>query len=125
MTVAGFDINNEKSVCTETFFGAGETVYASQNHLYITQTNYDNYDYRNSSNTIYKFKLDGSKIEMLCKGEVKGNLNNQFSMDEYGGILRIATTSGYDDEATNQLYILDENLKELSKIENIAAGEKI
>lgn len=125
MTVAGFDINNENSVCTETFFGAGETVYASQNHLYITQTNYDNYDYRNSSNTIYKFKLDSSKIEMLCKGEVKGNLNNQFSMDEYGGNLRIATTSGYDDEATNQLYILDENLKELSKIENIAVGEKI
>lgn len=125
MTVAGFDINNENSVCTETFFGAGETVYASQNHLYITQTNYDNYDYRNSSNTIYKFKLDSSKIEMLCKGEVKGNLNNQFSMDEYGGNLRIATTAGYDDEATNQLYILDENLKELSKIENIAVGEKI
>lgn len=125
MTVAGFDINNENSICTETFFGAGETVYASQNHLYITQTNYDNYDYRNSSNTIYKFKLDSSKIEMLCKGEVKGNLNNQFSMDEYGGNLRIATTAGYDDEATNQLYILDENLKELSKIENIAVGEKI
>lgn len=125
MTVAGFDINNDNVVCTETFFGASDEIYASQNHLYITQRNYDNYDYRNSSNTIYKFKLNGSKIEMLCKGEVKGNLNNQFSMDEYEGNLRIATTSGYDDEDTNQLYVFDENLKELSRIENIAVGEKI
>ncbi len=124
MTVAGFDINNNENVCTETFYGASDTVYASLNNLYITQIEYnDRWDV--SENIIYKFKLNGSKIELLCKGEVKGNLNNQFSMDEYNGNLRIATTSGYDEKATNQLFILDENLKEIGKIENMAVGERI
>lgn len=124
MTVAGFDINNNENVCTETFYGASDTVYASLNNLYITQIEYnDRWDV--SENIIYKFKLNGSKIELLCRGEVKGNLNNQFSMDEYNGNLRIATTSGYDEKATNQLFILDENLKEIGKIENMAVGERI
>ena len=124
MTVAGFDINNKESVCTETFYGASDTVYASLNNLYITQINYDQ-GWDAAKNTIYKFKLNGSKIELLCKADVKGNLNNQFSMDEYRGNLRIATTSGYNEEATNQLFILDENLREIGKIEDIAVGERI
>jgi len=126
MTVAGFDINNEQSVCTETFFGASDEIYASENNLYITRTSYEgDWNYNTANNIIYKFKLDGNKIELLCKGEVKGNLKNQFSMDEYDGNLRIATTIGYDDEATNTLYVLDENLNEIGKIENMAVGEKI
>lgn len=126
MTVAGFDINNEQSVCTETFFGASDEIYASENNLYITRTYYaKEWNYDEVNNSIYKFKLDGSKIELLCKGEVKGYLNDQFSMDEYDGNLRIATTNGYDDEATNTLYVLDENLEEIGKIENMAVGEKI
>ena len=43
--------------------------------------------------TIYKFKLNNSRIELLAKGTVNGNVNDQFSMDEYDGNLRIATTS--------------------------------
>lgn len=126
MTVAGFDINNEQSVCTETFFGASDEIYASENNLYITRISYEgDWNYNTANNIIYKFKLDENKIELLCKGEVKGNLKNQFSMDEYNGNLRIATTIGYDDEATNTLYVLDENLKEIGKIENMAVGEKI
>lgn len=125
MTVAGFDINNENAVCSETFFGASNNVYASENNLYITQIVYENGLFGlDNKNIIYKFKLDGSKIELLCKGEVNGYLNDQFSMDEYEGNLRIATTA-YDEESTNQLYILDENLQELARLENLARGEKI
>lgn len=128
MTVAGFDINNEESVCTETFYGASDEVYASTNHLYLTQIEYtygNTWKENTTKNTIYKFKLDGNKIELLCKGEVKGDLNNQFSIDEYQGNLRIATTSGYDENAVNQLFVLDENLQEIGKIEDMAKGERI
>lgn len=124
MTVAGFDINNENAVCSETFFGASSNIYASENNLYITQIVYEDVWYNGNKNVIYKFKLDGTQIELLCKGEVKGYLNDQFSMDEYEGNLRIATTA-YDEESTNQLFILDENLQEISRIENLARGEKI
>lgn len=126
MIVAGFNINDNSEVYTETFFGASSNIYCSEDNLYITQVVYKNgYYWGDSNNIIYKFNLNNSKISLQCKGEVKGYLNDQFSMDEYEGNLRIATTAGYDDNSTNQLYILDENLKEITRIENLAKGERI
>ena len=126
MTVAGFNINDNSEVYTETFFGASSNIYCSEDNLYITQIIYNNgYYWGDNSNIIYKFNLNDSQIVLQAKGEVKGYLNDQFSMDEYNGNLRIATTAGGGDDSTNQLYILDENLKEISRIENLARGEKI
>ena len=126
MLVAGFNINKNEQAYTEIFFGASDIVYASQNNLYIAQANYGRfYNSSESKTTIYKFNLDESKIVLKCKGEIKGNLNNQFSMDEHDGNLRVATTLGFDDDSTNQLYVLDKDLKQIGKIENMAKGEKI
>ena len=126
MIVAGFNINNKEAVNTETFFGASSNIYASEKNLYVTQSIYnDGFIYKGTKNIIYKFNLDDSKIKLQCKGEVKGYLNNQFSMDEYEGNLRIATTSRDNKTSSNQLYVLDENLQEIGKIEDLAKGEKI
>ena len=121
MLDAGFNINNQEEVNVETFFGASDTIYASENNLYITHMDYS---YRDSKTIIYKFNLKDSKIKFAAKGEIEGDLNNQFSMDEYEGNLRIATTS-YKEESTNQLYVLDKDLKEIGKIENMALDERI
>lgn len=53
---------------------------------------------------------------------------NQFSMDEKDGYFRIATTnsSNWNSETnTNNLYVLNENLEIVGKIEDLAKGEKI
>ncbi len=126
MTVAGFNINNKEKINTESFFGASDDVYANQNNLYITQTEYKYvFGQEKSTSKIYKFNLEQTAINLQAQTEVKGNLNDQFSMDEYEGNLRIATTKGYDETSKNQLYVLDENLNEIGKIENLAKGEKI
>ena len=135
--VGGFNINNEEPLNVETFFGAGETIYCSENNLYLTKTVYDE-DYSSRNIEIYKFRISDSKIELAAKGNVEGYINNQFSLDEYDGNLRIATTLikepyKYDDETgeyteevtTNRVYVLDENLEELSRTEDLADGEKI
>lgn len=141
MLVGGFNINDNEEVNVETFFGAGNTVYANNKNLYLTQTIWgDNY-----KTTIYKFGLEEAKIKLLAKGEIDGQLNNQFSMDEYEGNLRVATTSYITIEpekteeisgdvvmttlakrkTTNNLFVLNENLEEIGKIENLAEDEKI
>ncbi len=126
MLVAGFNINNNDKANIETFFGASDNVYASENNLYITQCIYkDRYIYEKMENIIYKFNLNGSQIKLQCKGKVDGYLNDQFSMDEYEGNLRIATTSGYNKNSENAVYVLDENLNQIGKLENLAKGEKI
>ncbi len=142
MMVGSFNINDDEEVFVETFFGAGELVYANEKNLYLTHSNYSN---ENNNTTIYKFALDGNKMILTAQGEVKGTLNNQFSMDEYNGNLRVATTSTIvikpnvteeigdgimrttigEFTTTNNLYVLNENLEEIGKIENLANDERI
>jgi uncharacterized secreted protein with C-terminal beta-propeller domain len=66
-------------------------------------------------------------IEYLVAGDVPGHILNQFSMDEYNGNFRIATTTGevWNGNSLNHVYILDSDLKIIGKIEDLAQGEKI
>ena len=123
LNIASFSIKEKEEVVVESFFGAGNNIYMSENNLYIARRKYE----ENINKTeIYKIKIDGINLKLIAKGSVTGNINNQFSMDEYNGNLRIATTA-YEEfgETTNQLYILDESLNCIGKIENMAKGEKI
>ena len=137
LLVGGFNLNNNEPLSVEAFFGAGDTVYCSENNLYLTQIKYDK-DYSRSNIMIYKFELENGKVSMKAKGEVEGRINDQFSLDEFEGNLRIAATVvvkpySYnsfwgiysEEETTNRVYILDENLNELSRVDNMADGEKI
>jgi len=82
---------------------------------------------------IQKIAINGSTLTLGQTGEVTGHVLNQFSMDEQGGYFRIATTksstwsqfaSGTTD-SYNNLYILNDDLKEVGKVENLAKGEQI
>ncbi len=142
MMVGSFNINDDEEVFIETFYGAGDLVYANEKNLYLTQSDYSN---ENNKTIIYRFAIDKNKMILTAKGEVKGTLNNQFSMDEYEGNLRLATTSTVvikpntteeigdgimrttigEFTTTNNLYVLNENLEEIGKIENLANDERI
>ncbi|WNR45457.1 beta-propeller domain-containing protein [Paenibacillus roseipurpureus] len=79
---------------------------------------------------IYQFGLKDGEAVYKHTGKVPGHLLNQFAMDEHNGYFRLATTTGEvwrTDEGTskNHIYILDANLQEKGKIENIAPGERI
>jgi len=123
MLVGGFNVNDKKEASVETIFGASDTVYANSENLYIVQEKYTSLG--NTKSVIYKFGLNGSKISLKAKGSVKGYLNNQFSMDEYEGNLRVATTSDVTGISKNQVYVLDENLEKIGALRNMAIDEEI
>ncbi|KKR21377.1 MAG: hypothetical protein UT48_C0009G0009 [Parcubacteria group bacterium GW2011_GWE2_39_37] len=84
--------------------------------------------------SIHKISINKEKIEYKNFAEVKGQVLNQFSMDESDGFFRIATTrnrvwSQFVDEkeadSSNNLFILDENLKQVGALEGLAKGERI
>ncbi|WP_409345685.1 beta-propeller domain-containing protein [Paenibacillus sp. MBLB4367] len=82
------------------------------------------------TSVVYKFLLDQGQVRIVSKGEVPGYALNQFSMDEYGGYFRIATTKGdmwRTDEQTskNNVYVLDESMNVVGKLEGVAPGERI
>lgn len=78
---------------------------------------------------IYRFSISDGRIREGASGSVDGRLLNQFSMDEYGGNLRVATTvsmwlsSGL--RAYNNMYVLNEDLEVIGKATNIAPNESI
>ena len=82
---------------------------------------------------IHKIAINKGNLEYKTNGEVTGKVLNQFSMDENNGYFRIATTknrtwSRYNKESRksyNNLYVLDENLKQVGALENLAEDEKI
>lgn len=74
---------------------------------------------------VHRIAIDGGRIEYKTNGEVPGRVLNQFSMDEYDGYFRIATTTGSDAEQSNHMYVLNADLKIAGKLEDLAAGERI
>jgi inhibitor of cysteine peptidase len=140
MITAGFDITNNSAANVETYLGVGSTIYSSKDNLYVAKTKYTNDNVLDQARAmigissyeakteLYKFKLENGKIEYKINGTVPGSVINQFSMDEYNGNFRVATTQylNWDtNNTTNNLYILDENLSTIGKLENLAKGERI
>jgi len=79
---------------------------------------------------IFKLAIAGGQVKYLCRGEIDGQVLNQFSMDEHNGYFRIATTSeGFwfsgPSDPKNNIYVLDENLKVTGRLLGLAPTERI
>ncbi len=95
---------------------------------------------------IMKFSYKKGQIEPVCEGVVDGTMLDQFAMDEYKGYFRLITTvNPYELEKvvddvtgedvgyynwknmpqTNSVYVLDEKLKVVGAIEDLAEDERV
>src|SRR3989344_3578858 len=76
---------------------------------------------------VHKISINKDEIKYLARGEVPGTVLNQFSMDEYQGNFRIATTTGdlFSGSSLNHMYVLDENLDTIGRLEDLGYKEKI
>ncbi|MBR9676019.1 hypothetical protein GOV05_03355 [Candidatus Woesearchaeota archaeon] len=77
---------------------------------------------------IQKISISDGVIEHAAQGEVYGSLLNQFSLDEYDGNLRVATTvSVWTNKRTqyNNVYVLDSEMEVIGELEKIAEDERI
>lgn len=115
----------------KSYLGAGNTFYMSTNYLYITATDYSARYYTNGFRTyadysvagqtrILKFSLDS--LEPVAHANADGTVRDRYSLDEYEGNFRIATTVGSEGSA---VFVFDENLNPLGEVRGIAPGEQI
>ncbi|HEX7033399.1 MAG TPA: beta-propeller domain-containing protein [Nitrososphaera sp.] len=85
----------------------------------------------NMTTVIHKISIGSEKgINYVARGEVPGRLLNQFSMDENGDRFRVATTSEFyspyhGSTLYNNVYVLDENMRTVGELEEIAYDESI
>lgn len=94
--------------------------------------NYYKNNKRNLANTgVVKIAIDN--LSLKASGGVPGYPLNQFSLDEYDGNLRIATTLGgmwdsvfaSNSESANDLYVLGDDLKIMGKLLDMGLTERI
>lgn len=127
LVVCSVDMNQpEKALQSKAVAASGEHYYVSRENIYIASAKYDyrasQYDYTE----LMKLSYNGGKIGFKAHGKVNGYLNNQFSMDEYQGNLRLVSTlSNSRGKDTNALYVLNEKLEKIGEIKDLAPDEQI
>lgn len=79
------------------------------------------------NSTIHKVAISGTSVCYVASGKVRGTILNQFSMDEYGAHLRVATTTGGwgGPSMTNNVYVLNNTMVQVGQLEGLAPGESI
>lgn len=133
---------------TQGYLGASNHVYMSPDNLYVAMAKHDPRPQEmmdtemgnvsidimptwrfNEDTEIFKFVVDEDEIAFQSSTVVSGTLINQFAMDERDGTLRVATTKWHESEEEstpdNNLYIYDEELRQLGSVEGLAEGEQI
>ena len=156
--VSAIDIPAGSIAANQTLLGGGSLVYMSAQNLYIASNEYKTEESKQYRNGVYnvvdyvnynvtnltRLDITGGDVKVAAYGNVPGYLNNQFSMDEYNGYLRVVTTDNaskysiYTDvmglftnykwdesRSANGLYILDMSLGRVGEVDNLAPGETV
>ena len=87
MVVSGIDLTNEGSYSvadTKALAGFAGTIYQSPGNLYTA--------YGWEDTEITRFAISLGHVDPVASGKVEGWVNDQFSMSEYNGYFRVATT---------------------------------
>lgn len=139
ITSVNLDEPASNEISTKGFLGGNEQMYMNEQHLYLTASAFETAEGefedtalwvpQQADTEIFKFGLDGISVEFMASARVQGSLLNQFSMDEFEGHFRVATTERVawapDSEPKNHLFILNEQLEQVGSVENLARGERI
>lgn len=145
--VSSFSVKNPgEKVDSKAVFGAAGMCYVSGKNIYICEAYYDSAESNVTQTCIRKVAFEDGKLEAVGQTRVDGILNDSFSIDEYEGNLRMAVTVSptYSssfvpisilrtadtvektvEKDSNSLYILDEDMNEISRIEGLAEDERI
>ncbi len=143
--ITTLDVRNGTEPACEAVLGNCDELFASAKGLFLSETSYDNKTYKEFTK-IYRFEYTDTGVNYKCMGRVDGYINDRFSMSYDGEYFRIATTlnkteifdadgdsSTADDTSismtagntVNNLYILNNNMQIVGKVEDLAKGETI
>ena len=138
--ISSFDLDDpEGHTDSKAVFGNTGICYVSTENIYITESIYGESDSDVNQTSIRKVSYGEGILEGAGQTKLSGVLNDSFSIDEYDGYLRLVTTVTKTEGQTrgivpllapepsesNSLYVLDENLKIVGEIRDLAEGERV
>jgi inhibitor of cysteine peptidase len=126
-TIGAVDIRATEAVKARSFLiGSAGTVYVSVSTLYIAVPAAGNF--REVTTTdLYSFALDEGRLTYSARGTADGTLLNQFSLDEYNGNLRVATTvqASAGRGQSGKVTVLDNRMRVLGSVGDLAPTQQI
>jgi len=122
-TFVGLNVKdkNQDLVNMTVLMGGASTMYVSINNIYLT---YPTWTEEGQFTSIYRISVNKDALNFEAKGSIPGYVLNQYSMDEYNGHFRLATTS-QKQESSNNVYVLNMELETVGKLENLGITERI
>ncbi len=135
MNLLAVDVVDGDHATTTILAGYASTVYMSLDAMYLSvqkwsgemvvvETDSAPADEVSSRTTIYKVAVDKLTMVNVARGDVRGWLLNQFSMDEKDDYLRVATTTGWSNPES-AVYVLDSDLAIFGSLTRLAPNERI
>ncbi|MBI9009113.1 MAG: beta-propeller domain-containing protein [Tenericutes bacterium] len=131
LTLVSFDVTDNDEANIKAYLGSSWQIYMSLSNMYTIVQKWEYleedgiYDYHTY---VLRFEISNGELVYKAMGEIEGYPLNQFSMDEYDGVFRIATT-GWSYSAAgewkvdNFVFLLDatteDTMEELSVLKGI------
>ena len=84
--------NPEQYLDIKSLLADGDECYVSNNYIYVAASRWQNREFPYDRTEVYRFAYKDGVITPAGQVTVKGTLDDQFSMDEYEGHLRVVTT---------------------------------
>ncbi len=148
VAVVGFDVASPQDTDVTAVTTPSETVYMSLDHLYLASSAYrlgwqaccwdvprlptpsspDGSAGDDGTTYLYDFDLDGTATTYAASGSVAGTIADRWSMDESGGVLRVAvgpTTRADLGNAVVTLSRSGSDLVERGRVDGLGVGEQV
>jgi len=132
MVITAIDVDApDQAADSKAVFTSGGECYVSGENIYIyeQQSKYmlgDKWQYVYYSRTaIRKISYQNGQLEAKAQGSIPGYLESSFSIDEHNGHLRTVVTVETDRATTNAVYVMDDKLDVVGKIEGLAEDERV
>ncbi len=109
--IVGIDLGDDSSTQITSILGQATQVYANAGALILAQPDWTWFERGTNSDrtAVHRFAVssEGKRTPYQGSGFVQGIVNDQFSMDERDGVLRIATTRTTWPERTDDMFAPD------------------
>ena len=120
----GLDVLDDQQQPTNmtVMMNGASTMYVSPSNIYVT---YPTWTDAGEYTSIYRVSINGLQLNFEAKGNIPGNVINQYAMDEYNGNFRVATNWQELDSKINNVYVLNQNLTTIGKLEGLGQNENL
>jgi len=145
--VVSVDMTTGSQSTLSVLTGPSSTVYVSTSNIYVVYSNFRVYEaaddipgdaftggvispaVEQQNSTIFRAAYLNGTVTVQAVGSVPGNVLNQFSMNEYDGYFMVATsrfaTISGNATRSDDVYVLNQNMTQVSALQNIAPGENL